>query len=85
MDKIKPGTYVIVAGTLGTVQREARRGRADGYQVHEGGAYTRFASAFQVEPARIGVNVCTEPRIPEWCCPLVHVSAVELERIRAQG
>lgn len=84
MDKIKDGTLVVVAGKLATVQQSARRGGADGYQISDGG-YTRFASAHQVQPARIGDNVCGTPRRAEWCCPLPHLDAATLERVRAQS
>lgn len=86
MEEIKPDTIVVVAGKLATVHDSARRGGADGYQISDGG-YTRFVSAWQVEPARIGDNVCAGGKVcpPAWCCPLPHLDAATLERVRAQS
>lgn len=87
MEEIKPDTIVVVAGKLMTVQRSDRRGGADGYQCSDGGAYTRFVSAWQVEPARIGANVCAGDKVrpPAWCCPLPHLRPDDLERVKAQS
>lgn len=83
-DKLKPGTLVLVAGKLVTVQRAERKYGADGYMIHDGGAYTHHVQDWQIKPARIGATVCAEPHGSHWC-GLLHLDAVNLERVRAQG
>ncbi|MEU0078522.1 hypothetical protein ABZY58_11550 [Micromonospora tulbaghiae] len=67
-DAIRPGVWVVTGGGyLGTVQRAGRQGRAEGWQILDGGAYSRFAEARSLRLAVIGDSVCRSPRFACFC------------------
>jgi hypothetical protein len=78
---LPPQTFVVVAGRLGRIVKEARVGGAVGYSVttaveaHEGTA-PHFVEAYAVQVAEVGVNVCRASR-GDCFCGLVHVACPE--------
>lgn len=86
MSPVKVGDLIVMGGThLGRViDADARRNRARGVQVMDGGAYSRFVQDWCVHKAEIGKTVCEHPHGTHFC-GLYHATAEEIETIRRQS
>jgi hypothetical protein len=86
VDAVKLGDLIVMGGThLGRViDPDARRNRARGVQVVDGGAYSRFVQDWCVHKAEIGKTVCEHP-VGTHFCGLFHATPDDIETIRGQA